>query len=257
MNNSNKIFYDFETSGLDKWYDIPLDGAFILTDENLNTAFSYIEDNSNIWEVILTGGDPLVLSPSRLAKILARIDKISHVRTIRIHSRVPALDPERVNKEMLDALNTKKPIWIVLHSNHADELDTNAVVAIAKLIDNGIPMLSQTVLLKDVNDTPEALENLFRTLIENRVKPYYLHHGDLAAGTSHFRTTLSKGRILMQWLRRRLSGIAQPVYVLDIPGGHGKVPAGPCWLKSKSEGEWIVEDVTGKTHKYLDEIEPN
>ncbi|MBB43663.1 MAG: lysine 2,3-aminomutase [Rhodospirillaceae bacterium] len=232
-------------------------GDGLLTDEKLNTAFSYIEENPDIWEVILTGGDPLILSPSRLSKILIRLNKIPHVRTIRIHSRVPALDPIRIDNEMINALKTKKPIWLVLHSNHADELDSKASVAIAKLIDNGIPMLSQTVLLKGVNDTPKDLENLFRTLIENRVKPYYLHHGDLAKGTSHFRTTLSSGRKLMKWLRRRLSGIAQPVYVLDIPGGHGKVPAGHCWIESKSEGEWIAEDISGKKHKYFDEIEPN
>ena len=232
-------------------------GNGLLTDEKLNAAFDYIENHPDIWEVILSGGDPLILSPSRLSNILNRLNNIPHVRTIRIHSRVPALDPLRINNAMINALKIKKPIWVVLHSNHADELDWNARVAIAKLIDNGIPMLSQTVLLKDVNDTPEALEKLFRTLIENRVKPYYLHHGDLAKGTAHFRTTLSTGRLLMQWLRRRLSGIAQPNYVLDIPGGHGKIPAGPCWIKSKSKGEWIAEDITGKKHKYFDEIEPS
>jgi len=225
--------------------------------ELLDAALSYIANTPGIWEVILSGGDPLILSPDRLGALLGRLDRIRHVKTIRIHSRVPALDPERISDTMIAALNISKPVWIVLHCNHPDEIDAPARAAIARLIDAGIPMLSQTVLLKGINDDPATMEALMRRLIENRIKPYYLHHGDLARGTSHFRTTLAAGRALIRRLRGRLSGIAQPTYVLDIPGGHGKVPAGPCWItRDEEDAGWLAEDISGVRHPYADEIEP-
>ncbi|MEL0325216.1 MAG: lysine 2,3-aminomutase, partial [Rhodospirillales bacterium] len=207
--------------------------------------------------VILSGGDPLILTPQRIKDILNRLEKIDHVGTIRIHTRVPALDPDRITSAMLKALNVQKPLWIVLHCNHASEIDQSAEEAIRKLIDSGIPMLSQTVLLKGINDNSTDLTKLMRTLVENRIKPYYLHQGDLAQGTSHFRTTLRHGRNLVRSIRGRLSGIAQPLYVLDIPGGFGKVSAEDTWITPNVDGMgWIVEDHKGATHHYEDNIEP-
>jgi lysine 2,3-aminomutase len=141
---------------------------------------------------------------------------------------------------------------VVIHCNHPDELTPKALNACAMLADAGIPLLSQSVLLKGINDDPAVLTKLFRTLVENRVKPYYLHHGDLAKGTSHFRTTIARGQELMRSLRGQVSGICQPTFVLDIPGGHGKVPIGPGYLEKKTDRRFALVDPKGETHEYSD-----
>lgn len=233
-------------------------GGSRLDEAQLDKAFDYIRQNNEIWEVILSGGDPLILAPKRIKDILKELQAIAHVKTIRIHTRVPALDPDRITNAMLQALDIQKPLWIVLHCNHASEIDKSGEEAISKLIDSGIPMLSQTVLLKGINDTPTDLTNLMRTLIENRIKPYYLHQGDLAQGTSHFRTALRQGRKLVRSIRGRISGIAQPIYILDIPGGFGKVSAEDSWVTPNVDGiGWKVEDHAGVKHYYDDNIEPS
>jgi len=226
-------------------------GAGALTPAQLGAALGYVREHPEIREVILSGGDPLVLSPRRLRAIIEALGAIAHVETIRIHSRVPVADPGRITPDLVAALKADTPVWVVLHCNHARELGDEARAAVRALVDNGIPMLAQTVLLKGVNDDAATLEALMRALIRNRIKPYYLHHGDLARGTGHFRTTLASGRALVKALRGRLSGIAQPTYVLDIPGGHGKVPAGPAYLTpDETPGDWTVEDWQGRPHIY-------
>jgi lysine 2,3-aminomutase len=220
-----------------------------LSETELEAALGYIETHPEIFEVILSGGDPLVLSPRRLAQIVARLSAIDHVKVIRLHSRVPAVDPGRINDALVAALKSAKAVYVVLHVNHARELSAAALAACARLVDAGIPMLSQSVLLKGVNDDAATLEALFRGLLANRIKPYYLHHGDLAQGTGHFRTDLEAGQALMRRLRGRLSGLAQPTYVLDIPGGHGKVPVGPGYLH-RQDGQPMVEDPSGRLHPY-------
>jgi lysine 2,3-aminomutase len=167
------------------------------------------------------------------------------VEVVRIHTRVPIVDPTRVTPALVRALNLSKPVYVAVHCNHAGELGPAARAALARLADAGIPLLSQTVLLKGVNDETATLEALFRALVRNRVKPYYLHHADLARGTAHFRTSIADGQALMAALRGRLSGLAQPTYVLDIPGGHGKVPIGPCYI----EGDRVT-DPHGCVHTY-------
>jgi lysine 2,3-aminomutase len=180
------------------------------------------------------------------------------VKIVRVHSRLPAVAPERVSGEMLRALKASgKAIYIVLHVNHAREMTEAVRVACGKFVDAGIPMLSQTVLLRGVNDNADTLDTLLRTLVELRIKPYYLHHGDLAPGTAHFRTSIAEGQELMRALRGRLSGIAQPTYVLDIPGGAGKVPVGPNYLQDtgeKSSHRYVVEDPCGGHHLYPPEV---
>jgi lysine 2,3-aminomutase len=228
-------------------------GDGMLSGDALETAIAYIRDHEAIWEVILSGGDPLILSPRRLAAIVDALDAIDHVAVIRIHTRVPVADPGRVSTELIGALKRSTPVYVTLHCNHARELSPAACAAVARLVDAGLPMLSQTVLLKGVNDDSATLEALMRALVRNRVKPYYLHHGDLARGTGHFRTTIAAGRALMKQLRGVLSGIAQPTYVLDIPGGHGKAPIGPCYLE-KQAGDWVVEDWQGERHAYRDSV---
>jgi lysine 2,3-aminomutase len=213
----------------------------------LDAALNYIARTPEIWEVILTGGDPLVLSPRRLREVITRLAAIDHVKVIRVHSRVPTTAPERITPTLVKALRTDKATFVVLHANHARELTAEARAACARLVDAGIPMLSQSVLLRGVNDDVETLGALMRTLVECRIKPYYLHHADLAPGTAHFRTTIAEGQALMRGLHGRFSGLCQPSYVLDIPGGHGKSPIGPAYLNANCSE---VEDFHGGRHCY-------
>jgi lysine 2,3-aminomutase len=231
-------------------------GSDGLSEGDLESALDYIESRGEIWEVVITGGDPLIMSPRRIRNIMRRLEKIQHLGVVRYHTRVPVVRPEAVNQDLIDALRIKKAVYIVLHTNHVQELSEEAKAACAKLIDSGFPMLSQTVLLRGVNADPKALERLFRALVEIRIKPYYLHHGDLAKGTKHFRTSISEGQEIMRALRGNVSGVCQPLYVLDIPGGNGKVPIGPGYLNEKGNGNYTVEDYKGNLHSYHDSILP-
>jgi lysine 2,3-aminomutase len=232
-----------------------------LSDRAYRAALDYIRADAGIWEVILTGGDPLMLSPRRLAEIMKDLSEIGHVRVIRLHTRVPVADPARLGEDMVAALKIKgATVWVALHANHARELSEPARAACARLIDAGIPMVSQSVLLRGVNDNIAALEALMRALVECRIKPYYLHHGDLAPGTAHLRTSLAEGQQLMRALRGRVSGLCQPEYVLDIPGGRGKSPVGPNYLfpedslprvrEADAETRYRILDYCGDVHLY-------
>ncbi|MCP3679723.1 MAG: lysine-2,3-aminomutase-like protein [Gammaproteobacteria bacterium] len=223
-----------------------------LTAEELEMAYQYITDHRQIWEVILTGGDPLMMKPKSLQQILQRLDEISSVEVVRLHSRIPVVDSVRINEQMVAALQlNNKPVYVILHANHPKEFTAEATQAIARLVDNGIPMLSQTVLLKGINDDIDTLSTLMRQFVRHRIKPYYLHHGDLARGTGHFRTTIESGQQLMKQLRGRFSGLCQPTYVLDIPGGHGKVPLTADYIQSTSTDSYQVEDYCGGIHHYV------
>jgi len=217
--------------------------------EALGRAFSYIREHPEIWEVVVTGGDPFLLAPPRIAEIVGTLGKIEHVQVIRFHTRVPVVDPRRVGAALVRALAAEKAVYVVIHANHPRELTNDVRDAVTRLTRAGIPVLSQSVLLRGVNDDAAVLEALFRKLVAMRVKPYYLHHPDLARGTAHFRGDISEGRTVMRELRRRASGLCQPTYVLDIPGGHGKVPIGPCWLVPEGD-DWLVEDTAGTRHPY-------
>ena len=172
----------------------------------------------------MSGGDPLILSEKRLIRIIKALNDIPHVKIIRLHTRIPVVNPEYVTDSVIEAFKIRKPIYMCIHINHHFELTNSVETLCKKLVRSGISLLSQTVLLKGINDSAEILETLMRRLIENRIKPYYLHHGDLAIGTSHFRTTISDGQNIVRELRLRTSGLCQPTYVLDIPGGFGKIP---------------------------------
>ena len=222
------------------------DGLRSLSPEALDAATAYIAERPDIWEVIVTGGDPFILSPRRLRDVMRRLGEIGHVKVIRFHTRVPAVAPETVTDELVAALQAPgKAVYVALHANHARELTPAARAACAKIVDAGVPMLGQTVLLAGVNDDPETLAALMRAMVETRIKPYYLHHGDLAPGTSHLRTSIEDGQTLMRAMRGAVSGVCQPTYILDIPGGHGKVPIGPDYLADGS-----VEDPAGRVHVY-------
>jgi lysine 2,3-aminomutase len=194
-----------------------------------------------------------VLSPRRLREVVRALAAIDHVKIIRVHTRVPVATPERLTREVARALKAPgKASYVVLHVNHPRELTDAARTACARIIDAGIPMLSQSVLLRGVNDDAATLGALMRALVESRIKPYYLHQGDLAPGTAHLRTTIEAGQDLMRALRGRYSGLCQPTYVLDIPGGYGKVPIGPGYLAPGRSGEtpYEVVDVAGGRHPY-------
>jgi lysine 2,3-aminomutase len=196
----------------------------MMSERALADAIAYISTHREIWEVILSGGDPLVLSPRRLATVMKRLGAIEHVKILRVHTRVPAVDPRRITPALVRALKASgKTIYVVLHANHARELTPAAREACGRIIDAGVPMLAQSVLLKGVNDDVDTLGGLMRAFVECRIKPYYLHHLDRARGTAHFRTTIADGQDLMRAVRTRFSGLCQPSYVIDAPG-EGKVP---------------------------------
>lgn len=225
-----------------------------LSEAELAGALDYIRSHSGIWEVILTGGDPLILSPRRVAEVTAALQAIPHVKILRWHTRVPVVAPERVTRDLAAALHAStKTVFVALHANHPREMTELARAACARLIDAGAAMVSQTVLLKGVNDDADTLASLMRAFVETRIKPYYLHHGDLAPGTAHFRTTIAEGHALMRALRQRLSGLALPTYVLDIPGAHGKVPIGPGYISEdhRTPG-YTLHDSRSVTHAYED-----
>ena len=212
-------------------------GAGGLTPAELDGALAYIAGHPEVWEVILTGGDPLVLSPRRIADLVRRIGDIPHVKILRVHTRLPVADPEKVSEALVEALSgSRLTLAVGIHVNHARELTPAADAALARLAGAGALLLSQTVLLRGVNDRVEVLGDLMRALVERGVRPYYLHHPDPAPGTARFRVSLAEGQALVRGLRGRYSGLCQPTYVLDIPGGFGKVPAGPAWIESDGAG---------------------
>ncbi|MEQ9445858.1 MAG: lysine-2,3-aminomutase-like protein [Rhodospirillaceae bacterium] len=226
-------------------------GGDYMSDTDINAALSYIRAHTEIWEVILTGGDPLVLSPKRLTSILHALDAIDHVQIVRVHTRLPVAAPERITDELVDVFTQRRAtVYVAVHTNHAKELSVAAVAACERLTKAGIPLVGQSVLLKGVNDNADTLEALFRAMVKARIKPYYLNHPDLAPGTSHFRVSFDTGQRLMKDLRGRISGLCLPTYILDIPGGYGKVPVGPTYLQLAGDGTAVVEDINSTRHAY-------
>jgi lysine 2,3-aminomutase len=221
-----------------------------LSKDDFEAALAYIAGHPGIWEVILTGGDPFILSARRAAEITSRLAAIAHVKVIRWHTRVPVTDPARVSDELVAALHAPgATTYVAVHANHAREFSSDAKAAIARLVEGGIPLVSQSVLLKGVNDDAQTLADLMRAFVENRIKPYYLHHPDLAPGTSHFRNGIAEGFALMQELRTLLSGLAMPTYMFDIPGGFGKVPLESTNVEKTATG-YRIRDMRGDWHAY-------
>ncbi|MFM9938085.1 MAG: lysine-2,3-aminomutase-like protein [Hyphomicrobiaceae bacterium] len=221
-------------------------GETMLAGDALEQALAYLAARPAIREVILTGGDPLILAPRRIAEITQRLSAIAHLDILRWHSRVPVVAPDRVTAELVAALRSEaKAVYIGIHANHPRELTSAARHAIRQLGDAGLGLVSQTVLLKGVNDDAAILVELFRAFVTLRVRPYYLHHADLAPGTAHFRTTIAEGQALMRALRGRVSGLALPTYILDIPGGFGKVPVGPAYVDAATGA---ITDIDGGVH---------
>ena len=221
-----------------------------LSQAQFDAAFAYIASRPEIWEVILTGGDPFILSSRRAADVRRRLAAIPHVTVIRWHTRVPVVDPGRVTDDLVAALLAPgATTWVAIHANHPREFSQEACRAIARLADAGIPLVSQSVLLKGINDDAATLEALMRAFVQHRIKPYYLHHPDLAPGTSHFRVSIEDGLALMAALRVQVSGLAMPAYMLDIPGGFGKVPLESHNVEKTATG-YRIRDGRGVWHGY-------
>ncbi len=218
-------------------------GGGLLSPEQIEAALDYVRARPAIREVILTGGDPLMLSARRLGTLLRALAAIPHVELLRLHSRVPVADPARVTPALAASLAVETPAWLVVHANHAREFTPAALAALSRIGAAGTPLLGQSVLLRGVNDSAAALEALFRAMLRARIKPYYLHQLDPAPGTARFHVPIEEGRRLMAALRGRVTGLAWPTYVLDIPGGHGKVPIGPDYLDTDA-----VRDPDGNRH---------
>lgn len=224
-------------------------GEEYLKQHELEAALDYIRARPELHEVILTGGDPLMLSTRRISYLVRELSALDNIDVIRFHTRVPVVAPELLTSDLFAALETEKIVCVVVHANSAAEFGDAAKAAIRSLRKAGIMLVSHSVLLKGVNDTPETMTALMREFVRNGIKPYYLHHCDLAEGVSHFRTTFEEGQALMEALRGRISGLAQPSYVLHIPGGYGKVPIGPSYIERDDAG-WTITDYQGGQHRY-------
>jgi len=225
------------------------------TREALEPALAYIAGHEEIREVILTGGDPLSLPDKALSEIRARIEAIPHVRLMRIHTRVPVALPSRVTPGLVAALQGRLMVTVVTHFNHAREITPDTETACRTMRQAGFVLLNQSVLLKGVNDHVEVLEELCRELMYRLgVKPYYLHHGDLASGMAHRRTTIAEGQALAAELRQRLSGICNPTYVIDLPDGGGKVPLGPSHIEGRDGETWRIRGQDGKVRDYREVV---
>ena len=223
---------------------------FDVTPKTISQGINYIRQNPQVRDVLLSGGDPLLLSTATLANILSRLRAIPHVEIIRIGSRVPGVLPDRINSHLARTLAHFKPLYINTHFNHPDEITPQARQACALLADAGIPLGCQTVLLNGINDSIEVMRKLMQALIRIRVRPYYLHHMDYTLGTKHFRTSLTTGLKIMAGLRGQVSGLCIPHYVIDLPGGGGKVPLTPDYIQHLDGETLLIKNFQGRIFHY-------
>jgi lysine 2,3-aminomutase len=225
-------------------------GARSLTE--LAAAFGYLESHPEVRDVIVSGGDPLAMATDRLERLVARLREIPSIETIRLATRVPVVLPQRLGAELLDALRPHHPLWVMTHFNHPKELTELSRAGLRMLADAGFPVMNHTVLLRGVNDDAETLAALFRGLVRERARPYYLLQMDPVRGSSHLRTPLDTGIRLMEALQGRLSGIAIPKLIVDTPGGFGKVPVSPDYVVSRGDGVTRFRTPRGVEVEYLD-----
>lgn len=217
---------------------------------DLEGAFSYLEKHSEVRDVLLSGGDPLLLSDAKLNAILTRLRKIPSIEFVRIGTRIPIFLPQRITPELVAMLRTHHPLWMSVHTNHPKELTQEVRDALGRLADAGIPLGNQSVLLKGVNDRAEILKELFHKLLLCRVRPYYLYQCDLITGSAHLRTTIREGQDIMEQLRGYTTGYAVPTYVVDGPGGGGKIPVGPNYIVGMADDRVILKNYRGDVYEY-------
>lgn len=210
----------------------------------------YISRNTAVHEVILSGGDPLMLDDDRLISILQALHAIPHVRLLRVHTRMPSVLPQRVTDSLVRRMRAFHPLYVNIHFNHPTEITPSAIGACRRLAEAGFPLGSQTVLLKGVNDDAGVLFGLFEGLLSHRVRPYYLHQLDRVPGTAHFRVPIQRSLEILNQLRGRLSGLAMPHLMIDLPGGGGKVALTPDAILARRKGQWLVRNWEGKTFAY-------
>jgi len=223
---------------------------FEVTPETISAGIDYIRQNPQVHDVLLSGGDPLLLSTAELADILSRLRAIPHVEIIRIGSRVPGILPDRINARLARTLARFKPLYINTHFNHPDEITPQSRRACSLLADAGIPLGCQTVLLKGINDSAEVMRTLMQSLLSMRVRPYYLHHMDYTRGTTHFRTSLTTGLNIITALRGHASGLCIPHYVIDLPGGGGKIPLTPEYIQNLDGQALLIKNFQGRLFRY-------
>lgn len=222
------------------------------SEADLDSGLAYIAENPSVEEVILSGGDPLMLTDERLARLLVRLRAIDHVRIIRIHSRMPCTLPQRITPSLTALLSRYHPLFLMTHFNHPAELTSAAAQACSRLAAAGIPLGCQTVLLRGVNDTPEVMGALMKGLVRVRIRPYYLHHPDPVRGTAHFRVPVSRGLEIMERLRGRISGLSIPQYMIDLPGSGGKVPVLPGSVRRVGAAGLEIVNYEGRRFVYPD-----
>jgi lysine 2,3-aminomutase len=230
------------------------DGGGAVSLDALGPAFSYLAGHPEVRDVIVSGGDPLTASTARLAALLERLREIRSIETIRLATRVPVTLPSRITAELCRALRPFHPIWIMTHFNHPKEVTPRAMRACRRLVDAGFPINNQTVLMRGINDDPAVLAELFRALVHNRVRPYYLLQMDPVKGTSHFRTPLQRGLDIVEALQGRLTGIAMPKFIVDTPGGMGKVPMTPDAVVDRRPGVTTLRTWRGARVDYVDPV---
>jgi lysine 2,3-aminomutase len=218
--------------------------------DNVDKAIEYIKNHPEVNDVLLSGGDAFLVSDARLEYIISELRKIDHVGVIRIGSRTPVVMPQRITKELVDMLKKYHPIWVNTHYNHAKELTPDAKKALDLLADAGIPLGNQSVLLRGVNDCVNIMKKLVKRLIQLRVRPYYIYQCDLSKGIEHFRTPVAKGIEIIEGLRGHISGIAVPTFVVDAPGGGGKIPVMPNYVISQAPGKTILRNYEGMITTY-------
>jgi lysine 2,3-aminomutase len=217
-----------------------------------DAAIEYIKSNKKIRDVLISGGDPLLMEDEEIESLLKRIREISHVEFLRIGTRIPVTLPQRITEKLTNILKKYSPIWVSIHFNHPKEITKRCKIACDMLVESGVPLGSQTVLLKGINDRPYIMKKLMHELLQIRVRPYYIYQCDPVRGTQHFRTPVAVGINIMEKLRGNTSGYAVPTYVIDGPGGGGKIPVGPNYVLSQAKGKYVLRNYKGKIYTYLE-----
>ena len=217
-----------------------------------DAAIEYIKANRKIRDVLISGGDPFIMEDQEIESLLEKLRAISHVEFLRIGTRVPVTLPQRISEKMVNMLKKYSPLWISIHFNHPKEITKRCKIACEMLADAGFPLGSQSVLLKGINDRPYIMKKLMQELLQIRVRPYYIYQCDPVRGTQHFRTPVAVGINIVEKLRGHTSGYAVPTYVIDGPGGGGKIPVGPNYILSQAKGKYVLRNYKGKIYTYLE-----
>jgi lysine 2,3-aminomutase len=228
------------------------DGKDDNSTSRFDAAIEYLKANRKVRDVLISGGDPFILEDEEIEALIQKIRAISHIEFLRLGTRVPVTLPQRITEKLINMLKKYSPLWISIHFNHPKEITKRCKIACDMLSDAGIPLGSQTVLLKGINDRPYIMRRLMQELLQIRVRPYYIYQCDPVRGTQHFRTPVAAGINIMEKLRGHTSGYAVPVYVIDGPGGGGKIPVGPNYILSQAKGKYVLRNYRGKIYTYLE-----